>query len=131
MNESSRAWTPVALPPEFRPPVGAYSPAVRAGNMIFVSGQVPKDPRTGAMVQGDVGAQTKQVFRNLEQVLEAAGASLADVVAITAYLEDIADWEAFNEAYRSVFERPYPTRTTVGARLNGFLVEISAIAVVR
>jgi 2-iminobutanoate/2-iminopropanoate deaminase len=131
MNESSRAWTPVVLPAEFRPPVGAYSPAVRAGNMIFVSGQVPKDPRTGAMVEGDVGAQTKQVFRNLEQVLEAAGASLADVVAITAYLEDIADWKAFDEAYRSAFERPYPTRTTVGARLNGFLVEISAIAVIR
>jgi 2-iminobutanoate/2-iminopropanoate deaminase len=131
MNESSRAWAPVVLPAEFRPPVGAYSPAVRAGSMIFVSGQVPKDPRTGAMVEGDVGAQTKQVFRNLEQVLEAAGASLADVVAVTAYLEDIADWEEFNEAYRSVFERPYPTRTTVGAQLNGFLVEISAIAVVR
>jgi 2-iminobutanoate/2-iminopropanoate deaminase len=131
MNESSRAWTPVVLPAEFRPPVGAYSPAVRAGNMIFVSGQVPKDPRTGAMVEGDVRAQTKQVFRNLQQVLEAAGASLADVVAITAYLEDIADWEQFNETYRSAFERPYPTRTTVGARLNGFLVEISAIAVVR
>jgi 2-iminobutanoate/2-iminopropanoate deaminase len=131
MNESSRAWTPVVLPAEFRPPVGAYSPAVRAGNMIFVSGQVPKDPRTGALVEGDVGAQTQQVFRNLEQVLEAAGASLADVVAITAYLENIADWEEFNEAYRSAFERPYPTRTTVGAQLNGFLVEISAIAVVR
>jgi 2-iminobutanoate/2-iminopropanoate deaminase len=131
MNESSRAWTPVVLPAEFRPPVGAYSPAVRAGNMIFVSGQVPKDPRTGAMVEGDVSAQTKQVFSNLEQVLEAAGASLADVVAVTAYLEDIGDWEAFNEVYRSAFERPYPTRTTVGAQLNGFLVEISAIAVVR
>jgi 2-iminobutanoate/2-iminopropanoate deaminase len=131
MNENSRAWSPVILPAEFRPPVGAYSPAVRAGNMIFVSGQVPKDPHTGQVVSGDVRAQTKQVFRNLERVLEAAGASLADVVSVTAYLEDIADWEEFNEGYRAAFERPYPSRTTVGARLSGFLVEISAIAVVR
>jgi 2-iminobutanoate/2-iminopropanoate deaminase len=130
MSDSSRAWTPVILSAEHRPPTGAYSPAVRAGNLIFVSGQVPKDPHTGEMIEGDVRTQTKHVFRNLELILQAAGASLDDVVSVTAYLSDIGDWEAFNETYRDMFGRPYPSRTTVGANLHGFLVEISAIAVV-
>lgn len=131
MSDRERAWTPVILPAEYRPPAGAYSPAVRAGNMVFVSGQVPRDPRTGALVDGDVRRQTRVVFENTARVLHEAGASLADVVSVTAYLADMDDWEAFNEVYREQFSRPYPARTTVGADLRGVLVEISVIAVVR
>jgi 2-iminobutanoate/2-iminopropanoate deaminase len=126
-----RAWNPIVLPAEFRPPVGAYSPAVRAGNLIFVSGQVPKDPRTGHTLEGDIRQQTRCVLENTQRVLAAAGASLADVVSVTAYLADPADWEAFNEVYRDTFTRPYPARTTVGAELRGILVEISVIALAR
>lgn len=109
-------------------PAGAYSPAIRAGDFIFVSGQVPKDPQTGAIVEGGVAAQTRQVIANLERALGAAGAGLADLVAVTAYLADIGDWNAFNEVYRELMPPPWPTRTTLGAGLHGFLVEISAIA---
>jgi 2-iminobutanoate/2-iminopropanoate deaminase len=130
MSEHTRAWAPVVLPAEFRPPVGAYSPAVRAGNLVFVSGQVPKDPWTGQILPGDVRRQTKYVFANLERVLNAAGATLDDIVSVTAYLANMEDWEPFNEEYRDLLKRPYPARTTVGAQLNGFLVEISVIAVV-
>lgn len=126
-----RAWTPVELPADHPPPAGAYSPVVRAGNLLFVSGQVPKDPHTGAMVGDDVQAQTRQVIRNVESVLAAAGASLHDVVSVTAYLQRIEDWQAFNETYRELMPPPWPTRTTVGAALHGFLVEISVIAAVR
>lgn len=131
MSQQERAWSAVSLPTEFPPPVGAYSPAIRAGNLIFVSGQVPKDPRTGATVGEDVRAQTKQVMSNVERVLNAAGASLGDIVSVTAYLARIEDWDAFNETYRELLSPPYPTRTTVGAALHGFLVELSVIAAVR
>lgn len=126
----TRSWTPVSMSAGTPAPAGAYSAAVRAGNMVFVSGQVPKDPATGEMVSGDVRAQTRMVLANAERVLRAAGASLDDVVSITAYLARIDDWAAFNEEYQAAFRPPYPTRTTVGAELHGFLVEISLIAVV-
>jgi 2-iminobutanoate/2-iminopropanoate deaminase len=128
---SDRGWTPITLSQEFRPPAGAYSPAVRAGPLIFVSGQVPKDPRTGGTLGGDVREQTRIVLDNTARVLAAAGASLDDVVSVTAYLARIEDWDAFDEVYRSVFSAPYPTRTTVGAALHGFLVEISVVALAR
>jgi 2-iminobutanoate/2-iminopropanoate deaminase len=128
---TERSWTPIALPSDFKPPVGAYSPAVRAGNLIFVSGQVPKDPHTGATVGTDIAAQTRYVVTNTERVLQAAGATLRDVVSVTAYLQRIDDWDAFNAVYRTLFEPPYPARTTVGADLHGFLVELSVIAAVR
>jgi 2-iminobutanoate/2-iminopropanoate deaminase len=123
----SRAWQPVAPAADAPAPAGAYSAAIRAGDLIFVSGQVPRDPRSGSMPDG-ISAQTRQVLDNLRSVLASAGATLDDVVSITAYLADIADWEAFNATYRDVLRPPYPTRTTVGAQLHGFLVEISAIA---
>jgi 2-iminobutanoate/2-iminopropanoate deaminase len=131
MSNGERAWTPVSMPSGAPAPAGAYSPAVRAGNLVFVSGQVPKDPRTGEMVVGSVAEQTRAVVANAARVLEAAGASLDDVVAVTAYLADIDDWDEFNDAYRELFRPPYPTRTTVGAGLHGFRVEISMIAAVR
>jgi 2-iminobutanoate/2-iminopropanoate deaminase len=126
----ARAWEPVALPPDIPAPAGAYSPVVRAGTMLFVSGQVPVDPRTRELMGTDVTTQTKAVLANLARVLGYAGARLADVVAVTAYLASIEDWDGFDAVYRTTFQKPYPTRTTVGAGLHGFLVEISAVAVI-
>lgn len=124
---ADRTWSVPELGAGRPKPAGAYSPVVRAGDLLFVSGQVPKDPETGEMPEG-VAAQTRAVFRNLSLVLEGAGASLADVVSVTAYLASIEDWAVFNEEYARQFEPPYPTRTTLGAGLHGFLVEINAIA---
>jgi 2-iminobutanoate/2-iminopropanoate deaminase len=129
--EQGRSWTPAALAEELPPPVGAYSPAARAGNLIFISGQVPKDPRTGAVTGTDVRTQTRQVLANAERALNAAGATLDDVVAVTAYIARMDDWSDFDAEYRTILRPPYPTRTTVGAELHGFLVEMSMIAAVR
>lgn len=131
---AGRRWTPIALaanadgvaPP---PPRGAYSPAVRAGDLVFVSGQVPRDPWTGALVGGDdVAAQTRQTLANLALALAAAGAALTDVVSVAVHLANADDWAAFDAAYREVFTPPYPTRTAVGAALRGVLVEVTAVA---
>lgn len=122
-----RHWRPIRTAPDAPPPAGAYSPAIRAGDFIFVSGQVPKDPATGR-IEGDVAQQTRVVLANLRAVLAAEGATLDDVVSVTAYLADIGDWEAFNAAYAELIRPPYPTRTTLGAGLHGFKVEVNAIA---
>lgn len=123
----TRSWEPVRTGSGSPAPAGAYSPAVRAGDLIFVSGQIPKDPRTGSIPDG-IEPQTRQVLENLGAVLHTAGANLEDVVSITVYLADIALWDAFNRVYGEMLSAPYPTRTTVGAQLHGFLIEISAIA---
>ena len=130
MTQRERQWQPVSLGPEVPAPVGAYSPAVRAGPFVFVSGQVPRDPVTGDLVGNDVPSQTKQVVANLQRALEAAGASLSDVVSVIVYLADIEEWGSFNTAYKELMPKPYPTRTALGAGLHGFLVEISAVAYV-
>jgi 2-iminobutanoate/2-iminopropanoate deaminase len=122
------AWTPVHLPPDVPAPKAPYSPAVRAGDFIYVSGQVPRDPRNGELVGDDVATQTRQTLSNLQRVLELAGASMADVVSVTVYLAHADDWAAMNEVYSKVFHQPFPSRTTVGAELRGILVEISAVA---
>lgn len=121
-------WTPVFLPPDLPAPKGPYSPAVRAGDFIFVSGQTPRDPATGQLEANDVAGQTRSTLGNLQRVLEQAGAGLADVVSVTVYLQDAGDWDAMNAVYREVFGAPHPSRTTVGADLRGILVEISAVA---
>jgi 2-iminobutanoate/2-iminopropanoate deaminase len=128
MTDDVRRWTPVTLGNDVLPPVGPYSPAVRAGDFVFVSGQVPRDPRTGVLVGQTVEEQARQTLSNLRRALEAAGASTTDVVSVTVYLADENDWAAFNSIYTSVFSPPYPTRTAVGAKLRGVLVEISAVA---
>ena len=125
-----RNWTPVTLGPGFPPPVGPYSPAVRAGDLVFVSGQVPRDPKSGELLGETIEEQTRGTLANLKRALEAAGASIEQVVACTVYLVDENDWGKFNEVYRTVFSPPYPTRTVVGASLRGVLVEVSAIAYV-
>lgn len=125
-----RNWTPITLGPDFPPPAGPYSPAVRAGDLVFVSGQVPRDPKTGALLGETVEDQARATLANLMRALDAAGASIEHVVACTVYLADENDWGRFNEVYKGVFSRPYPTRTVVGASLRGILVEVSAIAYV-
>ncbi len=109
-------------------PAGAYSRAIRAGDFLYISGQVPRDLESGELKGADVRTQTLETLRNVRLVLEAAGAGLQDVVSVTAYLADINDWQVFDAAYREIFAPPYPTRTTVGAGLHGFLVEISVVA---
>ena len=121
----NRAWEAVRMG---KPPVGAYSPAVRAGDFLFLSGQVPIDPETGDLIGNDVASQTHAVLDRIERLLQAGGAQLGDVVSVTAYLADISDWDAFNNVYKTRFEPPFPARTTVGAGLHGFLVEISVTA---
>jgi 2-iminobutanoate/2-iminopropanoate deaminase len=130
MTQRERTWQPVRLGDDVPPPVGAYSPAARAGGFVFVSGQVPRDPVTGALVGDDVESQTEQVIRNIKRALEAAGASLSDVVSVIVYLADIDDWGRFNVKYKDLMPTPYPTRTALGANLRGILVEISAVAYV-
>jgi 2-iminobutanoate/2-iminopropanoate deaminase len=110
--------------------IGPYSQGVRAGQLLFASGQIPTDPATGAIVEGDVAAQTRRVFDNLRAVLKAANLSLADVVRTTVFLADMNDFATMNEVYGTYFSEPYPARATVQvARLpKDARVEIDAIA---
>ena len=110
--------------------IGPYSQAIRAGSLLFVSGQIPLDPATGAMVDGDVAAQTHRVFANLKAILEAAGASLDNVVRSTVYLADMNDFAVVNGVYGTYFSSPAPARATVqAARLpTDARVEIDVIA---
>lgn len=110
--------------------IGPYSQAIRAGSLLFVSGQIPIDPATGQMVDGDVAAQTRRVFQNLQAILEAAGTSLDAVVRSTVYLADMNDFAAMNEVYGTFFSAPAPARATVqAARLpRDARVEIDVIA---
>ncbi len=111
--------------------IGPYSQAVVAGGMVFCSGQIPLTRRGGELVgAGDVRAQTEQVMRNLECVLNAAGCSFADVVKTTIYLVDLGDFQAVGEVYGARFEATPPARATVqvAALPKGALVEIDAIA---
>lgn len=110
--------------------IGPYSQAIKAGSLLFVSGQIPIDPATGAMVDGDIAAQTHRVFQNLKAILEAAGASFDHVVRTTVYLADMGDFAAMNEVYGTYFSNPAPARATVqAARLpRDSRVEIDVIA---
>ena len=110
--------------------IGPYSQAVRAGQLLFVSGQVPLDPATGQIVDGNIAAQTRRVFDNLDAVLKAGGRSFADVVRTTVFLADMNDFAAVNEVYGTYFSEPYPARATVQvARLpKDARVEIDLIA---
>ena len=110
--------------------IGPYSQAIRAGSLLFVSGQIPLDPNTGAMVDGDIAAQTHRVFANLKAILEAAGASFDNVVRTTVYLADMNDFATVNEIYGTYFSSPAPARATVqAARLpKDARVEIDLIA---
>ena len=111
--------------------IGPYSSALRAGQLLFISGQVPIDPATGEMVTGDVAAQTRRVLENIGALLTAGGLTYADLVRTTVFLADINDFAAMNEVYRTYFTEPYPARSTIeAARLpREARIEIDAIAV--
>ena len=111
--------------------IGPYSQGVRAGSLVFVSGQVPIDPATGALVDGDIAAQTHRVFRNIGEILKAAGASFDHVVRATVFLADMNDFAAMNAVYATYFTSPAPARATVEvSRLpKDARIEIDVIAV--
>jgi 2-iminobutanoate/2-iminopropanoate deaminase len=115
-------------PKNAAPPAGAYSPGLIAGDFVFVSGQGPLDPATGEIVGETIEEQTTRVLENVKAVLEAAGASMSDVVKVAVHLSDLANFQRFNQVYATFFPDPKPTRTTVGSQLPGILVEIDAIA---
>jgi len=113
------------------PPQGAYSQGWRAGDFIFVTGTGPIDPVTGKLVGEDIERQTEQTISNIEAILEAEGATLADVVKSTVHLSDTSLFARYNAVYARRFVKPYPVRTTVGSDLGhtpGMLVEIDCIA---
>jgi reactive intermediate/imine deaminase len=111
--------------------IGPYSQAVRIGDTIYTSGQIPLDPATGELVTGDIALQAARVFANLEAVLAAAGATFADVVRVGIYLTDLKNFAAVNEAMKKHFAEPYPARSTIGvaALPKGAEVEIDLVAV--
>jgi 2-iminobutanoate/2-iminopropanoate deaminase len=110
--------------------IGPYSPAIRAGQLLFVSGQVPIDPATGDLIQGDVQAQTRRVLDNIGALLKAGELSFADVVRTTVFLADMSDFAAVNEVYATYFPAPPPARATMQvARLpKDARLEIDVIA---
>ena len=105
-------------------PIGPYSQGVvTSGRLLFVAGQTPKDPATGTM-PAEFRAQVERCLQNVKAIVEAAGASMADVVKVNAYLADLANFTAFNEVYTTFFSQPWPARTTVGAVLPGGAVQV-------
>lgn len=111
-------------------PVGPYSQALRAGPLLFLSGQIPLDPATGQLVTGTIELETQRVLDNLRAVLEADGLDFADVVKTTVYLTDLGDFAKMNEVYATAFGEARPARATVqvGALPRGARVEIEAVA---
>src|SRR5262245_35944728 len=111
--------------------IGPYSQAIKAGNLLFLSGQIPLDPATGALVDGGIDPQTRQVFRNIGAILEAAGATFDHVVTVGVFLADMNDFGRMNAIYAEYFSAPAPARATVQvARLpKDCLVEIQVTAV--
>ena len=111
--------------------IGPYSQAVRMGNLLFCSGQIPLDPATGQLVSGDIAAQTRQIFANLGAILAEAGASFDRVARTTVYLADMNDFAAMNDVYATFFSTPAPARSTIQAAglPRNARVEIDVIAV--
>jgi 2-iminobutanoate/2-iminopropanoate deaminase len=120
-------------PPGAPAPRGPYSPAVRAGDTVYVSGQVPVDPITGQVISGDVSTETRQVLNNIKSILEGCGASMSQVVRCGVYLINAADFQAMNAVYSEFFGDAKPARTTIivaALPLPGAKVEIDAVAYV-
>lgn len=111
--------------------IGPYSQAVRCGNTVYFSGQIPLDPASGALVDGDIAAQTRRVFDNLSAVATAAGGSLGQIVRLGIYVTDLAHFTTVNEVMATYFEQPYPARSTVevSALPKGAQVEVDAVMV--
>jgi len=111
--------------------IGPYSQATRAGNTVYISGQIPLDPATGEVVQGGIEAQARRAFDNLRAVAEAAGGSLADIMRVGLYLTDLSQFAAVNAVMAEYFEAPYPARSTieVSALPKGVAFEVDAVMV--
>ncbi len=118
--------------PNAAKPIGPYSPAIRAGNLLFISGQVGFDPATGALVDGDISAQTDQVMRNIGALLKAAGTDFAHVVRTTVFLADMDEFAVMNAVYGRYMVDPPPARSTVqvAALPRNARVEIDVIAMI-
>ncbi|MGF1494462.1 MAG: RidA family protein [Microcoleaceae cyanobacterium] len=105
----------ITLPDNILPPITPYSHAVRAGDFLFVTGQLAEDPETGELIRGGIGDQTRQVMENLRLVLDHAGVDFSQVVMARIFVTDLRDYEAVNQVYASYFQAPHlPCRTTVG-----------------
>ena len=111
--------------------IGPYSPALKAGNLLFLSGSIPLDPATGQIVPGDITAQTRRVMDNIKALLDAGGADFSNVVRTTVFMVDLGEFAAMNQIYASYFTAPYPARSTVQVvKLpKDVRVEIDVIAV--
>lgn len=111
-------------------PMDSYSQAVRVGDVLYVSGQIGIDPVTNKLVNGNAGEETKQVFKNLSHILDAAGLNLTSVVKVVLYMNDIGDSSMVNEVYAMNFQKPYPARSSfaVGSLPLGAKVKIDVIA---
>ena len=124
-------FTPVSTP-DAPDAIGPYSQAVKAGNTVYLSGQIPLDPVTMELVTGDAEVQVRRVFENLRAVARAAGAELADAVKLTVYLTDLGNFQVVNQVMAEYFSKPYPARAAVGvaALPRGAAVEVDAVLVV-
>ena len=111
--------------------IGPYSQAVRAGDTVYLSGQIPLDPSTGLLVEGDIAAQARRSFENLKAVCEAAGGSLGDIVRLGLYLTDLDNFPAVNAVMSEFFQAPYPARSTVevSGLPRGARFEVDAVMV--
>ena len=122
--------TPISTP-DAPGAIGTYSQAVRAGNTVYLSGQIPLDPKTMDLVPGDVEAQVRRVFENLRAVARAAGGDLADAAKVNVYLTDLGNFQTVNKVMAEYFAQPYPARAAIGvaALPRGAAVEIDAVLV--
>lgn len=119
--------------PQALPPAGHYTPAIKAGNFVYISGQLPVDPLTGAQCHEHISVQTKLVLANMEALVRAAGGSKTDVIKVTVYIPEIQAWDAVNKVYQEFFGEHKPTRTIVptGELHYGFKIELEAVAYIK
>ena len=112
--------------------IGPYSQAIRVGNLVYTSGQIPIDPATGVFAEGGIKEQTRQSLLNVKAILEEAGLSMGDVVKTTVFMADMGDFAEMNSVYAEFFAEPYPARSAVAVKSlpKGALVEIEAVAMV-
>ena len=110
--------------------IGPYSQAIRVGNLVYTSGQIPIDPATGVFAEGGIKEHTRQSLLNLKAILEEAGLTMSDVVKTTVFMADMNDFAAMNAVYAEFFAEPYPARSAVAVKTlpKGALVEIEAVA---
>lgn len=122
--------TPISTP-DAPGAIGTYSQAVRAGDTVYLSGQIPLDPQTMELVTGDVEAQVRRVFDNLRAVARAAGGDLADAVKLNVYLTDLAHFQTVNKVMAEYFQAPYPARAAIGVASlpRGAVVEVDGVLV--